>query len=196
MHSAYSVLADYRARGTPHPAQIQPERCMVSCSDNLVQPLKIYGWVFLRVENKLSLVSELQLLDRLLVFSKHCGLEASSNSLHFYSAFHPIIPSNAFIFYHSNVFFPSCINNWKQMLTISITILAVTCLKDDCFLILIFLYMNPMGPFMLVFYFLSNLSRSSFSVAQTVISGVSIVLFFYAWSIPIVLIFTDKQGNF
>jgi len=68
------------------------------------------------------------------------------------------------------------------MLTISIPILAITCLRDDCFHIFIFLYTNPMGPFMLVFYFLSNLC--GFSVAQTVISGVSIVFAFLCLDYP------------
>lgn len=138
MHSVCSALAVCTARGTPHPAQILPKRRAFSSSGN---PLScgVQGWVFLWVSNNLSLVSELQLRDGLFVFSKYRGLEASSSSLHFYSAFHPVIPSNAFIFYHSNMIFPSCINTWKQMLAICINILAITYLKDDCFLILIFI---------------------------------------------------------
>lgn len=120
-----------------------PKKCAVSCSCNLLS-CEVHRWLFLWVRNKFSLVSELQLLDGLFIFSKYCGLEASSNCLRFYSAFHPIIHSNTFIFYHSNMIFPSCINTWKQMLTISITVLTVTCLKDECFLILIFILI-PQG---------------------------------------------------
>lgn len=51
----------------------------------------------------MSLVSEPLQLDALFLFSEYQGLEASLCSVDPYSSFHPNIPSNAFICYHSDM---------------------------------------------------------------------------------------------